>query len=331
MERLALLVEQLDRAADEFSSKNPIDHRLALILIDNACELMIHQKCESLVLMDRPSWIGEPKYSKSDRQRALGQDFDKKVSFLEKHSIIKSDEAEFLKAAHSLRNPVYHIGMVDDDICGPVSSVYYKLACNLIPRLDRGFRSLSAEPESLGRRFAKHLPEMDDDLWFLHFKDEELSDSLLRRVPQEGEQLGQILCKKLNDELDELAHQIEFLVKDDPRKPSEEDAILDAQISFEEMRLSEKLPFPHEPDYSSAYRQMRDDISAMFKPKFEAIPFKSWRKSAERISQEKSPFRALEKFSSLRREKADISEAIRQASFELDGWIQSEIDRFRGK
>lgn len=81
--------------------------------------------------------------------------------------------------------------------------------------------------------------------------------------------------------------------------------------------------FPQEPDYSSAYQQMRDDINATFKPKFKAIPFQSWRNSAESISQEKNPFRALDKFSNLRWEKVGISEAIRQASFELDGGFRA--------
>ena len=44
--RFALtVVEQLDRAATELAVDNPINNRLALILIDNAAELLIHRQC----------------------------------------------------------------------------------------------------------------------------------------------------------------------------------------------------------------------------------------------------------------------------------------------
>ena len=39
------LAEQLDRAAAELSAARPLSSRMALILIDNAFELMCHQRC----------------------------------------------------------------------------------------------------------------------------------------------------------------------------------------------------------------------------------------------------------------------------------------------
>ena len=39
------IVEQLDRAARELATDHPINNRLALILVDNATELMLHRQC----------------------------------------------------------------------------------------------------------------------------------------------------------------------------------------------------------------------------------------------------------------------------------------------
>lgn len=330
MERLALLVEQLDRAADELESNNSISARLALILVDNACELMVHQKCESLVRLDNPTWLGEPKYSKIDRRNALGQDFDKKVSFLKKHSIIENDEANFLREAHSLRNAAYHIGMTDDDISLPIATIYYQLACKLLPRLGRGFLSIASDPLALGTRFSKHFSINDDGPWFVGFRSDGLRDSLLSRA-SESINLGKILSKKLMDELDELEHQIQFIIKNDPRNLSEEGAIWDAQMSLEEMKQFDKLPFPHEEEYALAWSAMNKEVRENYEVEFRRIPFNSWRKSVKGISGEKNTYRALTKFSNFRRSKKNISEAIKNASLELDGWIQNEIDRHRGK
>ena len=330
MERLALLVEQLDRAADELEQGSPIESRLALILVDNACELMLHQKCGSMVQMDSPAWLHEPKYSRADRQDALGQDFDKKVSFLERHEVLSRDEAAFLKSAHALRNTAYHVGFTDDGISRPVAAVYYELAARLLPRLGKGFISLM-EPHELGARFAKHFPESREDLWFLSFKEEDISASLLKRRHEDAATLSGYLSKRLLAELDELRRQLDFLVRDDPRGLTEEEQVRYAQTAMEESRRSAQLPFPHVVGYAEAVQAMRDQIARTFKPKYRRIPFESWRKLASRLASEKNQLRAMEKFSNFRREKGDVSKAIEDASFVLDGWIQQQIDAARGK
>ena len=43
MKYVITIVEQLDRAAGELVSDHPINNRLALILIDNATELILHR------------------------------------------------------------------------------------------------------------------------------------------------------------------------------------------------------------------------------------------------------------------------------------------------
>ena len=47
MQELLTVVEQLDRASTELLTDHPINNRLALILIDNATELMLHGQCTS--------------------------------------------------------------------------------------------------------------------------------------------------------------------------------------------------------------------------------------------------------------------------------------------
>ena len=44
MRYVITIVEQLDRAAAELTTDHPINNRLALILIDNATELILHRQ-----------------------------------------------------------------------------------------------------------------------------------------------------------------------------------------------------------------------------------------------------------------------------------------------
>jgi hypothetical protein len=47
------IVEQLDRAAQELAIDHPINNRLALILIDNATELILHGRCTDQIEEDK--------------------------------------------------------------------------------------------------------------------------------------------------------------------------------------------------------------------------------------------------------------------------------------
>ena len=47
------VVEQLDRAAGELRTDHPINNRLALILVDNATELVIERRCSDHVREDK--------------------------------------------------------------------------------------------------------------------------------------------------------------------------------------------------------------------------------------------------------------------------------------
>ena len=44
MRHVVTIVEQLDRAAMELATDHPINNRLALILIDNASEVILHRQ-----------------------------------------------------------------------------------------------------------------------------------------------------------------------------------------------------------------------------------------------------------------------------------------------
>lgn len=127
-----LVVEQLDRAATELSVDHPLNARIALILVDNAAELIIHRRCNDLVRADRR--LSNPTLTPAKRRAILGHSFDEKIKFLRRNGELSEGERHFIGELHSHRNALYHVGLTNDDIIRPLAVTYFELACDLLPR-----------------------------------------------------------------------------------------------------------------------------------------------------------------------------------------------------
>ena len=132
-----LLVEQLDRAARELSTDHAINNRIALILVDNAAELIVHHRLEFHVAHERH----DRKLSPKQRLMAAGQHFGERVKVLRHLGDLSDVEHEFLKVAHHYRNELYHAGLRHESMIRALTFRYYRLVCVLFVRLPRGFRA----------------------------------------------------------------------------------------------------------------------------------------------------------------------------------------------
>src|SRR5438093_12293718 len=105
MDHLSKLVEQLDLAAELLAAKSPIRARLALILVDNAVELLCHDRCEHSLAYDAACGPPEANRLAADEARSvLGKYFDPKLKFLKHRGEITEDEELFCRLAHEVRN-----------------------------------------------------------------------------------------------------------------------------------------------------------------------------------------------------------------------------------
>ena len=159
MRYVLTIVEQMDRAARELVTDHPINNRLALILVDNAMEVMLHRQCTDRLELDSMAsglWKahetlihGEsandhPPFSvdlKKDvmthkqRSQAKGIFLDGKLKVLESMEDITSKERRFIAIAHGYRNELYHVGLTHDEIIRPLAAQYFLLSCDLFVRL----------------------------------------------------------------------------------------------------------------------------------------------------------------------------------------------------
>ena len=136
---LANIIDQLDFALDHIALQDVNYKRLALMLIDNAVELALHQHAEESKGTEWAAKDKSPEYQRA-LSEALGQRFDRKVKFARLSGVIDKEIAETINTLHSYRNQLYHQGVVQEKILHALSIFYFRITCDLLGALPmRGF------------------------------------------------------------------------------------------------------------------------------------------------------------------------------------------------
>lgn len=108
------VANQLDVAAQLLSALDPIRARLALILTDNAVELLLHVEAEEAFSHSLRTNANE---SPPDCIReALGERFTPKVKYAQVAGLVDDNDAQFAREAHKFRWHAYHTGRFHDDV-----------------------------------------------------------------------------------------------------------------------------------------------------------------------------------------------------------------------
>ena len=107
MHYILSIAEQLDKAATELSFEHPINDRLALILIDNAVELIMARRIRNTIL-DFDDWRG--RLGPDVRTKARSQNINRRLEALVTAQQLDVRSADLIGEAHKHRNRLYHEG-----------------------------------------------------------------------------------------------------------------------------------------------------------------------------------------------------------------------------
>jgi hypothetical protein len=324
-----LIVEQLDRAATELAVNHPLNSRIALILIDNAAELIIHRRCGDLVRADRRH--GAPKLTAANRRFILGHYFGEKIKFLEKMSAISDGERHFIGELHAHRNTLYHEGLSYDDIIRPLAVAYFQLTCDLLHRLDN--RTLGWPRELvIASTLHPYFPDAAAGRRFPDYDPGRVSKQLLARTPKDSPALAAALgahSQKFVDQLEAKFDRIK-LGLDGKSTPGETFGQLQRAFDFqklvrERMRKDGKedqfIPFGH-----PVMNEFAAKLMPKWKPRYTVAPFDKWRVRAKAIVKSSDPLSTVRRFTDLRGEMEYLAEAVDDAHDEFWGWAQQQED-----
>ena len=360
MKFLMTIVEQLDRAATELKTDHPINNRLALILVDNATELMLHRQC-----MDRLEWDGSVsrllkahqslaeqmgpqdqfEFSKDlrkdvlthkQRSKAKGKFLDDKLKVLVDMGDLASAERRFIAIAHEYRNQLYHVGLSHDDITRAIAGHYFLLSCDLFVRT--GEIGVFGPSFSSGDRYtevaARYLPVSDGRLDTWDVDKAELAGKLRCALPAGMPDLAKTLAASAREAISVIVQDLEILVRDNPVGFDEGEVIKFVQWN---RALTDALDREGvdglwvDPNYRMECARVGADLELTWQQKHTSLPRRRWMDRAARVERETDPLKAMDLYQSLREDMAYLAEAIQFSAQELDRVIQEEIDRRRGK
>lgn len=154
MERLELIVVQLEEAK-ELIAKGRVPHlRLAYILLDSVTELILHRTVQA-VLWDQELWTGllakcrelaadgheeaaaeipsiEARVISKSKLRDIDRNFDAKVAFLADREVLDPALGPVLEKLHKYRNEMYHRDKLRREVLQPATLIYFDSACTAL-------------------------------------------------------------------------------------------------------------------------------------------------------------------------------------------------------
>lgn len=360
MRYILTIVEQLDRSSRELATDHPISNRLALILVDNATELMLHRQCTERLELDSMAsglWKGhqslidgrspedQSEFSddlKSDvmtprqRSQAKGVFLAGKLKVLEGMGDITSKERRFIAIAHGYRNELYHVGLTRDEIIRAIAVQYFLLSCDLFTRLgNNGFFGLSFSSDDQYTETAKrYLPMHNGRLLPFEVDKADLADKLRSTLPAEIPDLAVTLASSARISIKSVTDAFAFLVQDNPFRFDADKMLEVAQWQRDVTAAIEREDVDGllvDPNCREGSSRVARELEANWRQRHSSIPHQRWTRRATAIERERDPLTALDLYQALRNDMLYLEEAILLASSELDRWIQEQVDRARGK
>ena len=360
MRYVVMIVEQLDRAAGELATDHAINNRLALILVDNATELMVHRQCTDRLELDSMAsglWkahqallerripedhspfsedLRKDLMTQGQRSQAKGNSLDGKLKVLEGMEDITSKERRFIAIAHDCRNELYHVGLTHGEIIRALAAQYFLLSCDLFIRLgNKSFfgPSLSSDDEytDVARRY---LPVHNGRLHAFDVDKAELAEKLRSALPPGLPSLAGTLAASARKAIQTVTEEFALLIQENPFGFNANKML---EVTQWQRDLTEALAKEDidglwvDPNYQESFSRVAAALEVTWRRRHSSLPNERWMRRASVIERERDPLTVLDLYQSLRENMSYLEESILWASSERDIWIQQQVDKVRGK
>lgn len=137
-----VIVEQLDVCCDFLEEDSITKNRIAIILLDNISEILLHRSCQSLLNADDSAkWIVPPEYD-SSKKKKVEKYFDEKIKLIESQSQISQQIIQILHIGHQYRNAIYHRNKHNENTLITISKILFFTVCDLFSKMGGGFPGL---------------------------------------------------------------------------------------------------------------------------------------------------------------------------------------------
>lgn len=154
---LTQIFDQLNEAGIQIDRNRPTNARLAIILIDNAVELLLYRTITKRFGFYNAFSMG--KYSLEYQKNVL-RDFRNELKFFHQDiGAITKNEFDMIDVCHKMRNETYHLNILRENIVIDVAKVYFTLCCHLLPRLHSDYQQYPIDTDQ--QNILEHYQQID--------------------------------------------------------------------------------------------------------------------------------------------------------------------------
>ena len=332
MERLYRTVVQLEEARKLIQQGDVAHLRLALILLDNAVEVMMHRVIEGKMMYSDmyermlENFPSDPPDAKGKeirqelathvvprkRQKEIRRLFGEKIKFLsENHDKIPVPCARALKHLHDYRNETQHRDEVRSESINAATLVYFDIAADFLTRLQPGTTvSIGGENYDWLKKYGiqnKHVPSDETR--------SRIAEGLRDGLPLDIAGIRTALATHLMSRIEAMENQLSFIEESLP-------PLVSAETPLKVVQFWHQTPTP--------VNSSLEDLHA-FIPTHGANAFEQWRAATEALNAIEDKLDMFDRFATIEDEFEPLEKIIDDTVSDIDRQIQHEIDVMRGK
>jgi hypothetical protein len=335
MERLVNIVEQIREAGRLLGLKSAPHARMALLLLDNAAEILMHRTVvndlqhddtwlriiqsakDSLPANEAAAFIQQSRYKPipPKHRKEIVRHFIPKVDFLIEQQKLPEVVGQVVKALHRYRNDAYHRDKVRRDTLHAAAIIYYEVVCELFVTLPPSSVAFSRADDYAGflSKFGLSSPYSIIPDGF-----EEIASKLRSEIGIDANTLAQVLSGHLVSRLDELREGLDFICENVERDATHEKEL--KKIQF--WKKTGRIP-----------KNETDQQYIVYEPKYTLANLSEWQAKAEQLETQvgEGKLKLLREFCEIERHLELLEEMVNEVASLIDQAIQLEIDIARGK
>lgn len=331
---LAHTLEQLDLALEHVLKRDANSARFAVMLTDNALELVLHQFASDERRERSALWKREKTYEDAaELEAALGRHFDAKLRFARPRLPLSDEEAQTISICHDLRNDVYHIGLQHEAVLPAIAGLYFACAASVLERYKPAF--LSYSPNMVLPERSRKFFEVKKPFGFRGREDfQEGCRALAAQAGFEAGPFVEALADHLAEIIEEQDGVIDIVATGGPNQTSRDEAVTQTEswhIMFDPKAAgaAKKRLKGKRPDAGKSIAELQSWLLENGALRYTCDPVPGWRSREASLRREKDPHKALKKYRDFIVQSADIRELLLEACGQIEQWIDGQIEQMR--
>jgi len=212
-----------------------LDIRLALILLDNAAEVMMYRELSKRFAFDDNfnKWERleelppelRPRYTKEERDRAE-REFEPLIRLLRRFDQLRESEAAVLRVCHKMRVAAFHRADVNPNILFPTTKLLFLTVADMTLKLRAGHYALPHDNDGPDAQFLKRFGLRSAHNLLSDEGATAMREVLIRDIEFDPKAFAELLTEELEERIEGIIDNIGYM------NDTEDDAKIDHNLQY---------------------------------------------------------------------------------------------------